>query len=492
MKLWRVGRVGKWRPPQLVVVALVLALPLTATPAWSWESSELQLAPEFYQQSLQSYSQSSQWQSQSARSYQDHQGSSTFNWGVNLNAGDMAQQTNGALQGFLAPRRNWERNNVDDLKLNFGAYEDWVQVSVRQARSDYAADPDYLRMLALRNHNPLLPGKERFLNNQGAEGTAGLARLEMKVFESDLIGLSGFAYRSEVDQNFISVTANKAKDEFALANRSTDGAGTKMRFGSISLTSTYTSSTPLVGVGSFSETKQDYKLGFDTSDFRQRLGDTLFSPMLALAPTSIYAGTYSKENSYQATSAPPDRTTGLSAGAVWAWSGGSFNVDYWNYALDSRRTGDASYDMAGRGYDANLGFFGRLVSFNIGVSYSQSDYLAPLAKAVDRSYDAYSSVAYKPMGLPDLVLQANFGRYGYDSIAYNAVSDAAYRSATLAFDFSKFLWKPYQQGTYKNPLAASPNLKLFYRYHSETDHGITGGMPGDSHLFGMAFRTGLN
>src|ERR1700692_819011 len=82
-------------------------------------------APAFYPQSLQDYPQALQVDSQSAQD--NHQTSEpTYKFSAKFNAGDAAQESSGALQGFFAPRKNWEQNQISDLKLNFSTIGDWV------------------------------------------------------------------------------------------------------------------------------------------------------------------------------------------------------------------------------------------------------------------------------------------------------------------------------------------------------------------------------
>ena len=72
---------------------------------------------------------------------------------------------------------------------------------MRAAESFYAANPEYLRLLASRSKNTNSPGKERFLFREG-EGTAALQRLDVKVFDADWLGASAYASHREVDSYF--------------------------------------------------------------------------------------------------------------------------------------------------------------------------------------------------------------------------------------------------------------------------------------------------
>src|SRR4051794_37954622 len=55
---------------------------------------------------------------------------SLYKLGAKFNAMDEAQPKSGALQGLSMPRKNWEQNNVEDLRLNFSAFGDLLQLSV--------------------------------------------------------------------------------------------------------------------------------------------------------------------------------------------------------------------------------------------------------------------------------------------------------------------------------------------------------------------------
>jgi hypothetical protein len=181
----------------------------------------------------------------------------------------------------------------------------------------------------------------------------------------------------------------------------------------------------------------------------------------------------------------------MSAGAYWTWAQGNANVSYWNYSLDSRRIGAASYDSAGRGLDASVSAYRGPVSVHAGVSYRHLDDMAPASQALDKSYDAYLSLTYKPSHFPDIILDGGVGRYGYDSRVYGTTSDTNYWSATLGLEFSKFLtaMDSKKQSAPKGDINRSPSLRLFYRYFDETNHGSVGVTPGNSHFLGMLFRT---
>jgi hypothetical protein len=191
-----------------------------------------------------------------------------------------------------------------------------------------------------------------------------------------------------------------------------------------------------------------------------------------------------KETPHQTfTETSPPRTKGISAGASWAWNSGNADVSYWNYSLDSSVDGQ-SYNSAGRGAYASIGAYADAIGFYAGLMYHYAEDFAAFSNTVDRGYDAYLSVYYKPRYLPDIVVDGSFGREEYNS--FNYTSDATYWSATLGFDFSKYLWSPVE--TKSKVSSKLPMAKLFYGYYSQS---IVGAAPTGSHLVGMMFRTGL-
>ena len=72
-----------------------------------------------------------------------------------------------------------------------------------------------------------------------------------------------------------------------------------------------------------------------------------------------------------------------------------------------------------------------------------------------------------------------------------ARSNNRYWTAALSLDFAKFVFNTVAPAPKNPPKGASPRLRLLYRYYSETDQGLPGATPGDSHFLGMAFRTTL-
>ena len=484
----RRGRRKGWRRATDRAVGISLFM-LFGGSAWAWEVS----GPGFYPGSLQTYPQPlqpalpSSVGPESGRPRPD----GVFKVETKFDAFDAARSRPGGAPGFVVPK-NGETNGIEDFRFSLATPDEGVRLSLRAAESFYAANPEYLRLLASRSKNTNSPGKERFLFREG-EGTAALQRLDVKVFDAGWLGASAYASHREVDSYFESLAAEKAKDEFSVANRSSEVGGGKVRFGSFSLAASYATTSALSGAALPAETKQERSITFDLTDFRKRAGDFLPVAVWSLAPAGVYVGSFVKETAYGPAGGPPDRTSGANAGAYWTWSGGNANVNYWNYYLDSRRTGEASYDSAGRGFDASVGFYGALLQYYGGFSYHRSEDLAELSKGVDTGFDAYSSVTYKPPHFPEVVIDGSIGRYGYRSLSYGMADDAVYWSTGIGFELFRFLWDTggtKQDGAVKGANVGSPSLKVFYRYSAESDRGAATESHSDDHLFGVAFRFG--
>jgi hypothetical protein len=262
----------------------------------------------------------------------------------------------------------------------------------------------------------------------------------------------------------------------------------KLHFGLLSVTTSYTNSKRLFGAGPPTETRQDQTIALDLTGLGNQAGVMLPSLIWGLSPSAVYVNSFSKDTPYQTIAEETDRTTGISAGASWAWSGGNADVGYWNYSLNSRPIGQP-YNSTGRGFDANIGAYVNAIGFYAGFSYHDTEELASLSNAVDRGQDAYASVSYKPARyLPDIVVTGSFGRYEYNNFVYGITDDATYWSAALGFDFSKFLLSPLET----KPLSTKlPTAKLFYKY-CQTDHTTVGATSVSSQFLGMMFRTPLD
>jgi len=431
-----------------------------------------------------------------------------FKFGLQTSDTDIVREANSNSQDFsFFPRRNWEANRVQDVKMNFGMLDDRLQLTMKQSHSFYAADRDYLLQLASKNKNSSNPGRERFLAANGSEGDADLQRVDAKLYRSDFLELATFASRRDVDAYYESFASTKAKDEFSVSNRSSREGGAKLRVGSMSITSSYANSEYVVGVGTPTQVRQEHMIGFDFTDFRRRTGDALPAAVWSVAPSSVFMSVFTKANHFEtAAEGPPDQTTGISAGAAWARDSDYANVSYWRYGVDSRRTDAASYDSAGRGLDVTFGTFWRSLGFDGGLSHRRFDDLAPYSRSIESSYDAYLSTSYKLYRLPDLSLTGALGRYEYQSLVGGSAMQDAYWSATVALDFSKYLSpsrgsagiarmadgdRPGFNRTIKGPYAGTPTLKLLYRYLNDTNQGFVDVKSGGSHLFGVLFAERL-
>ena len=464
---------------------------LSGGSAWAWESVS---DPGFYPGSLQTYPQPLQLALPSSLGPESvrQRPDGVFKVETKFDAFDAARSRPGGMAGFIVPK-NGETNGIEDFRFSLTTPDEGVRLSVRAAESFYTANSEYLRLLASRNKNKNSPGKERFLFSDGTEGTAALQRLDVKVFDADWLGASAYASHREVDSYFESLAAEKAKDEFSVANRSSDVGGGKLRFGSFSLTASYATSSGLSGAALPAETKQERSVAVDLTDLRKRAGDFLPAAFWSLAPVGVYVGSFVKETAYGPAGGPPDQTSGSNAGAYWTWSGGNANVNYWKYYLDSRRIGEASYDSAGRGFDVSVSLYGVLLQYYGGFSYQRSEDLAEQSKGVDSGFDAYSSVTYKPPHFPEVVIDGSIGRYGYRSLSYGMADDAIYWSTGIGFELFRFLSgtaDTKQDGAAKSANVGSPSLKVFYRYTTESDRGAASESHSDDHLFGVAFRFG--
>jgi hypothetical protein len=301
----------------------------------------------------------------------------------------------------------------------------------------------------------------------------------------------------------------------------------KVSFGPLSVTTSYMNSNTLIGIAPAIQTRQDQTLTFDVANFGKDNGIALPLLFSILSPSAVYVNSFVKEASNQKLpdglqmlmDGLPDRNTGISSGASWTWNGGNVGLSYWNYNLDAHYPGGAYYS-AGHGFDATLGSYADKFGFYAKLSYHQAGDLsyqaqdfAPFSRAVDRGYDTYVSMSYKPQHLPDIVVDGGIGRYDYNS--FGAVSDGMYWTATVGFDFSKFIWTPVETKPgvptenifglpSANPVEARslasgggifgglPNARLFYRYSNQIDRSYGFVTTGGSQLWGMIFRVGLN
>jgi hypothetical protein len=324
------------------------------------------------------------------------------------------------------------------------------------------------------------------IGNQGSQGKPQTDLRSASTLKSD------DNFKAVVDTSML-----KFDDKFK-AVVETIKTSQKASFGSLSVTKSYTNSNTRTGVGPAAEGRHDLAIAFDLADFRKGAGEML--------PSAIWASSFVKQASYYTTpvttllEGPPDRTTGSSVGATWAWSSGNVGVTYWNYQFNSLHFGD-DYNSVGHGFDATisayvdtLGFYAKL-SYHQGgdLSFNQAQDLVSFYRSAARGYDAYLSVFYKPQSLPDIVVDGSFGRYQSNSFGF--ADDGRYWSATLGFDFSKFLWKPVEiKSSFSKDgiLAGARSAKLVYRYSNQTYHSFGATTANDNHFLGMILRATLN
>jgi hypothetical protein len=257
---------------------------------------------------------------------------------------------------------------------------------------------------------------------------------------------------------------------------------TKLRFGSLSVITSFTNTN--ISFKSNSEAQQDQTVAFDLTDLRERTTKTLPSAISALSPSSVYVNTFVKDTSYQSfTEISPPRSQGIGAGASWWWNGGNASMSYFNYSSNSSVDGQL-YKSTGSGVTVNMGASAGPIGFYAEVKYCYSEDFTAFSSFVNRGYDAYVSGSYKQRYLPDILLEGGFGRHEYNSFGWT--SDTSYWSATLGFDVSKYIWRPVEAKSKLSPRL--PMTKLFYSY---TDHSVVGAAPIGSQFVGLMFRTGL-
>jgi hypothetical protein len=421
---------------------------------------------------------------------------------------DVARAPNSELSelSFIQPKSR-ERNQVDDLKLKLSTSNEILQLTIRESESSYSADTNYLLDLARKNRND--PGVQRFLQSPGT-GHADLQRLDFKLYDTDSFGVTAFAFRKDVDLSYMSFTAAKAKDEFAAVDQTGATGGAKVRLGAISLTSSYGNYERASASNDVTRARQDHTVALDTAYLASNLRAMAPAFLDALIPSSISVTRFDSQTpSKTPTEGLVERTTGYAGNAAWKWDSGYANVSYWNYRLDGEASGASSYAFAGRGVDAGFGVYRDALGVYSGISYYQADDLSPLSHSATGGFDAYALLTYKLNDFPDLSFSGNLGRYDYASFAFPGTSSGAhYWSATVGFDFSKWL-RPDSaaaqtvatsaegQGSpgagtsrfnLKSPVGDKPSVKLFYRYATEPADETTGGQATDSHLFAAALR----
>ena len=264
-----------------------------------------------------------------------------------------------------------------------------------------------------------------------------------------------------------------------------DKQSKKLRFGSLSVITSFTSTK--LSLKSVGEAQQDQTIAFDLTDFREK---TLIS---ALFPSSVYVNTFTKDTQYQSFTeispsrtsfmdVSPPRTQGIGAGAYWWWNGGNASVSYVNYSSNSNVDGQL---YKSTGAVANISTFAGPIVLYAEVKYCYSENFTAFSTFVDRGYDAYVTGAYNHPYLPNIVLEAGFGRHEYNSVGWT--NDTTYMSAIVGFDVSNYIRRVVEV----NPSSRLSTAKVFYRYSNYTDHSVASAAPIGSQFVGLMFRAGL-
>src|SRR5262249_11035201 len=56
-----------------------------------------------------------------------------YKFGLQTSDTDIVREANSNSPDFSFPRRNWEANRVQDVKMNFGMLDDWLQLTMKQS-----------------------------------------------------------------------------------------------------------------------------------------------------------------------------------------------------------------------------------------------------------------------------------------------------------------------------------------------------------------------
>lgn len=429
----------------------------------------------------------------------------TFKLGISGTAADRTRDSvDGLPELYFLQRSARERNEVHDLKVILSDSEDRVKLTLREADSSYVADLESLRKKGWSG------GLETF--DPGIQGGASHQRIDVSTYKSDLIEVSGFVARTEVDASFQSFAIldpkSGKKDEFSITDRRAQAAGASLRIGSITLGTSLTQAEKITGIQNPTSITPNYSIMLDFTDLRKRVGNLAPDVLWTILPSSLYGGYSETKNVYKIQEqGPPDYTGVYAAGASWIWSNGYANVNYYYYQLDSGRSGDASYDSSGNGFSGNVGIWANKWTIDGGLTLGRTDEPAPLLKSYSKSRDGYLSATYKSDDLPDFLMMASIGDYGYDQLASYAVNvRGTYSAFTLGLNFAKFIWptaghkiEVKQAGSglnsktkfaLKGPASEPYRLQTFYRLKQETTDS-SGSKPPE-HLVGVVFRAVLN
>jgi hypothetical protein len=115
----------------------------------------------------------------------------------------------GGLWFVEAATGGWEENTVNDARIDVGLFDHRLHLTSRRAGSRYSGSGSYLR--ANDNDDD---GKSRFVNHEGAAGSAVLYRLDAEVLRGGEADLSVFARYQKVEPFFhsLALSDNKGRD----------------------------------------------------------------------------------------------------------------------------------------------------------------------------------------------------------------------------------------------------------------------------------------
>ena len=167
-----------------------------------------------------------------------------------------------------------------------------------------------------------------------------------------------------------------------------------------------------------------------------------------LAPKLLPTLWMSASTSQAPTSGQASETVTTSFGGTWTWNMGYASLGYWNYSSGKNASLGATW--SGHGFDANLGAYRSSFGIDVGLSYGQSEDVAPSWQSAGALYNSYATVSYKPDKLPGVSLTAAAGNYDHNAITYGGTlsdpytmtSNGEYLSLTAGLDLTSLFWSP--------------------------------------------------
>lgn len=426
---------------------------------------------------------------------------------MNVRDRNLGARSESATAGAFVPRLGSEESSVRQVRVKAKALDDRVRFSAIESRSLYSAENSYLRGVAQHGSNSKFLGKERFLFLENNEGFAGRERVDVTLLREGAFKASVFARNTHVDAAYYAPPSAgrdgvasphvAGGDGFRLRERSGVAIGTELRYGAFALTSSVGRGNVADRIGEHLERRVEHNFTWDMRDDKV-LNSILPDGLMRIAPTSLRAGVFDSD-------ADPEilrprlwsRTKGVVAGAEWDWDGAAFSVDYYRYHSDTvgGPAGPFKSDGSGVSADARVEFAPFTV--NAGASYAPGVDSGRGYSAKSANYAAYASLACRPKGLPDLSVEASFGRYGYREVGedYSAKISSSFRNAVAALDFVKFL-RGVGRGDLKQSAARGPfnltSVKLFYRYDYFSDATLYGAKSPGRSMFGFSVNANLN